>query len=197
MKKDIKKTWLLVLFMAVAISAQTQVWLSGSVFHEKGDLGTFGDITIKSNTLLIPRIGYSFNNWIIGIEGGITRGKFSSDETSSKGWTMGVFARRLKRFNNYFGFWGEVQVKYDDSGIKSSFSQLDTYTQQVSFRPGILFFLNKHLSMEASFGNVGMLRSRIKANYINFPRGDFEWDIDRYGLNLNGQNARFGVNWLF
>ncbi len=197
MKKDIKKICLWVLFMALAISAQTQVWLSGSVFHEKGDLGPFGDITIKSSTLLIPRIGYSFNNWITGIEGGITRGKFSSDETSSKGWRMGVFARRLKRFNNYFGFWGEVQVQYDDSGIKSSFVQLDTYTQQVSFRPGILFFLNKHLSMEASFGNVGMLRSRIKANFINLTREDFESEIDRYGLNLNGQNAQFAVNWLF
>jgi hypothetical protein len=54
-------------------------------------------------------------------------------------------------------------------------------------RPGVIFFLNKHLSLEASYGGISFETLRINEGER----------VNAFQAGLNNAAYGLGVNWLF
>jgi hypothetical protein len=193
-----KKIIFFVLLMNVVTTLSAQILVSGS-YQLRGTASrfesTFGDEEVSNSTLVfLPRIGYAYKNFVFGVDAGFQR--FSSNfetDLEYRSWIVSAypFARVIKKTNDYLGFWAEGQVggavgRYRFSGSSASDSGR-LYSFSTGIRPGVIFFVGKHLSFEASYGGLAFETLRI----------DDDERVNVFQLGLNNAAYGFGVNWLF
>lgn len=199
-----KKLLLLCTGVLVAAAAHGQIFVSGlynlSSSNYKSESPSLTQKTSETNVTFIPRFGFVFGNWIAGGDAGFSsiteRSKVTpgtgDNKTVTTQTTIGPFVRYVRRPVEWLGLWGEFQT-----GIQFGAQRVngDRYYRQNGFgaglRPGVMFFLGKHLSFEASYGNLSFVTS--KATYE-----DDSTSRDTYGgLELNNSTFLFGANWTF
>jgi len=214
-----KKIVALALFFSVFTTLQAQVFLGGQIsfnsYKDKDESGSSqGESTVNFVTLL-PRLGYVFGDFVAGLDVGVTSINSKSprfgggvDESKTNLTTVGPFVRYVKKPVENIGIWVEAQAgasfgKRTENGVDDS--NLSGFNLGV--RPGVIFYIGKHLSFEASFGRLGFQSQTTK---------DAQNSSDKYttttaGLSLNsnvvldllGENPTvssgflFGVNWTF
>lgn len=167
---------------------------------------------------VLPRIGYVFgNNWA-GVDVGIS--SFKEDDPTFAGTgrsestlnltTISPFFRFVKKPSEHFGVWIEASAGASFGKGKEDGTEIEKYlVVGAGLRPGILFFVSKNLSFEASFGRLGFTQSTT----TDANNEDNKEINSNFGLTLNNNQYvvesflgngitisngfLFGVNWMF
>jgi hypothetical protein len=191
--------------LAAVTTGKAQLLLGGSYGLNYAKTNTPG-ATIDKETqldyLIVPRIGVQKGAWWFGADLGIQgasekdRNTVVNSEITSRelAFQIGPFVRYVWRPTEFMGLWMEGQI---NGGFGSQYSNGDKFASIGAFnsqiRPGVLFFVGKHLIMEASFGQLGFQSSSVKLeNNSNDKLTESE-----FGFNLNPVTFQMGVNWLF
>mgnify|MGYP003575890801 CR=1 FL=1 len=113
---------------------------------------------------ITPQLGFGLaNNWVLGIQAGYNTRKETEEETDwegkTSGFSVGVFARKFKPFNEYCGIFGQGSFDYGFGKIEDSDSDLEDDDKfnsiSVQVPPGLYFYPTKKLIVEATFGQLG------------------------------------------
>ncbi|HAD13797.1 MAG TPA: hypothetical protein DCF33_15325 [Saprospirales bacterium] len=217
-----KSTLLVLIFNIAAVSAQAQ-WILGGNFSLSSSKSEYEAGINNSNISLVsisalPRLAYQVkNNQWIGLETGLIsiysdRPNFGSNNTEERTrlFSVSPFYRYVFKPSEIFGIWIEAQAGAGFGASWNNGEKDDSYvTSSAGLRPGILFFINKHLSFEASFGNLGFSSITVKDAQGSNDRQRFS----ELGFSLNSVNNavnailldapsslgsfQFGVNWTF
>jgi hypothetical protein len=217
-----KRTLTILIFNFTALFAQAQ-WILGGNFSLSSSKSEYeaginnSDISLVSISAL-PRLAYQVekNQWI-GLETGLVtiysdRPNFGSGniEERTRLFSISPFYRYIFKPSEIFGIWIEAQAGAGFGASRENGEKDDSYvTTSAGLRPGILFFINQHLSFEASFGNLGYSRITVKDAQGSNDRQTFS----ELGFSLNSINNatnailfdtpsslggfQFGVNWTF
>lgn len=178
----IKKIAVFVLFLiCMQLNAQENKnkWMiNGAVnyFQNNTDIYYLPDLKLKqSNTFVGVHLGYFItNNFALGIlnEGSASVHEVITSDTSasvtsqySTSYSPGIFAKYNRQIqSSRFGFFLQLDSKYswEKNRFKtitgnSDFTRTSASTGIViSLTPGIIYFINKKISIETSFGNLGV-----------------------------------------
>ncbi|MDO8365190.1 MAG: outer membrane beta-barrel protein [Saprospiraceae bacterium] len=197
MKKVLTFTALFI--FACATVTQAQFVLGGNIGFSTNTIKDepSGDEHKTTSLNLIPRLGYIFgDNWA-GLEVGINSIMHTDDsdrETKTTLTTVAPFFRHNFLNVNNMGIWMEAQAGAIFG--KSEFDGTETAKFTgfgAGIRPGVIFYVGDHLSFDVSFGRLAF--SQMKSEDPNDSDNNTT-DTD-FGLNLNGENFLFGVNWSF
>ncbi len=183
-----KKILLTLATIAVAISANAQVYLGGTV-----GLASTGSESGKDETAfkLLPEIGYNINNdWAVGTVVGYSKGSFAllgdldAGLLGTKAFTIAPYARwtfvHSKMVNVFldmgFGFMSGEMSGHDFTAFN------------VGVQPGVAVNLNNHFSFISKVGFFGYQE-------VN-PEGDGN-NSHAFGFDVNGNNIQFGLIYNF
>lgn len=183
-----KKTIMTLFVAMVALCAQAQIYLGGTVgLATVGSEGGDDETSFK----LLPEIGYNLNDkWAIGTTIGYQKGTFSMLDTNIsnmdgvKAFTVAPYARwtfaKAKTVNVFldmgFGF------------VSGEANDVDFTAFNIGVQPGIAINLNRHFSL---VGKIGFLGYEV----IN-PDGDNN-NTHAFGFDANGNNIQFGLYYNF
>ncbi|WP_428742200.1 outer membrane beta-barrel protein [Tenacibaculum sp.] len=146
-----------------------------------------------------PKIGYTINdNLIIGLGVGYGYSKNKSTIMTGKGNSYQVFPYIKKHFplgkKLTISLQGEFRYSYSD------FSNNDTPTPYkresneyfIGIRPGITYFLNKNIALEANIGGLGYSKTNHEDN-INLSNRD----TSSFNFNINSTDLMFGLSYYW
>lgn len=148
------------------------------------------------------------DNLAFGIKAGYSHGR-SKDNYSIDGeefeysykdhlFKTGLFLRNYFRISRPLRFFVETEVlagfggtEQTDSSLGPSYKETgDVFTLEVGFVPGVVFFINRGLAVEASIGFTGLTYQRFKADNqtdgVKYSRTelDFGFDVDSLRIQL-------------
>jgi hypothetical protein len=197
------------IFLAFFISHNlyAQLFLSGRLGLEfSNDALQIMDEDTKATTFtLVPRIAKISGHWMFGLDLGIEHTSFDDQdpftgrivEIKTNNFIAGPFVRYVKKPNEFMGVWGEIQMggsfgneKYDGN------KRINSSSFYTGIRPGIIFYISKHLSFEGSFGSLFFRSNKEKLDDSVFPNAKAD-KTRRGGLILNPESFQFAVNWTF
>ncbi|QTE23924.1 outer membrane beta-barrel protein [Polaribacter cellanae] len=196
-----KKLALLTLLLASSlISAQQEnTWVfGGEVGYSNSNLEYLqGNNSESDNTqfTILARLGYIFikTNFEIGLGLGYAQSEQASifSNTSDKFITT-IIAPYTKKFfpiNEKFAFHliGEVSYSksYRDSSTESD--ELDMRQYGVALRPGFVYFVTKHIALNANLGALVYTTSTSKSKTFKDIKNN------TFGFNVNGNNISLGI----
>ena len=181
-----KKIMMIAAFAAMAMTANAQVWMGGSLGADfvkvDGADNTSSVISVK------PEIGYSINDkWDVAIGLGA---KFYNDASfqweglpgngDATEWTIAPYARYTFAQTGKVGFFVDGGV---DLGIMKP-KDVDSKTSVwVGLRPGIKFAASDKITLVAHLGSLGY--KNVKDTY------------SQYGLNIDNNGLSLGLYWSF
>ncbi|MBL7807225.1 MAG: hypothetical protein JNN28_05410 [Saprospiraceae bacterium] len=217
MKKLMLLFAIAMVFHAMPSNAQFVVGgnLGFSKYQDHQDRGTTETETTISTVTAIPRLGYVFgNNWA-GLDVGITSLKvedtdFTDNTSKINLTTINPFYRYIQKPTDFLGIWieGQAGVTFGKDALEDV---VQTKYLGINFglRPGVIFYLGKRLSFEASFGSLGF--SKVTATSEE-DSNDKE-TVTNFGLGVNNTTSvlqsylgtgvpfnsgfQFGANWMF
>lgn len=170
----------------VALAANAQVYVGGNVGIASSKEGNADAVTTYK---VLPEIGYNINeNWAIGTTVGFGKGNPVSIEGESSNYvTVEPYARytfvRTKYVNAFVdGGFGYAHMNHAHVGGASA----DAWS--VGLKPGISVNLNKKVSFIAHVGFAGWK----SVKYDGASKDSHAWGVD-----LDGNNVTFGVNYNF
>ena len=157
--------------MVVAISASAQVYLGGGVGVGSTKVG---DGDSKLNYKFVPEIGYQFNkSW----EAGVTVG-WEGVEDGSHSFELAPYAR--------YTFCNTKLVDLFLEGTVGYLHKDHTDGYEFGIKPGLKLNMSKHVSLVTKVGFLG---------YRQW--GDGHGKIKNWGVDLDGTDITFGVNYKF
>lgn len=190
---------LTILFSAVFVAkAQDtgKIWVGGSVgiTGKTTEIGLEG-ANFKSSALnfkIMPEFGYVLSSRMaIGIKLGYGQSEFGLEDSDAlKVKTFGVnpFVRCSLLKGDIGGLFvdtgiGYAHIKYN---YNSSTPDVKANALEIGFRPGVSLNISKKIALTAQFGFLGY-------QYVDMDRAKEH----TYGLNLDLDQALFGVNFVF
>jgi len=200
-----KKILLFTLFLSFSIAANAQLLLGGQFsIHASSDESHNANTTLETSKyaeiIVLPRLGYIFGDFMAGVDAGFRTTALKTpdfpngtNETTTAAFQIGPFMRYTKKPVPNFGIWAEAQVNAAFGQREFNKRKTDeTFGLDAGIRPGVIFYVGKHLSFEASFGQFGFTSTR----FTDPDNSDnFQTEND-FGLDLGG-TFDFGVNWTF
>lgn len=174
------------LFMAV--SANAQVYVGGNIGIGSSKLNDGDNVTTYA---VLPEVGYNFNKtWAIGTVAGFGKGNPVSIEGESANYvTVQPYVRCTffhSQFVNVFVDGGFGYIHYNHAGNPGGAS---VNAWQVGLKPGLAVNLNSKISFVAHVGFLGY--KTAKPDYSGAPTSD------AWGMDLDGNNVTFGINYNF
>jgi hypothetical protein len=213
-----KKLTLLALFAALSTALSAQFLVGGqfnlSSIKSTSKSGTSTAEYTTNFVTLLPRFAYAQNNLWFGLDAGVNLINFNSDvagntfKSSVSIATIAPFVRYTKRPVDYLGLWIEGQAGASFGSRKNNDGKKTVNYSGINagFRPGVIVFIGKHLSFEASFGQLGFSSlTSTDANDSNIKTTDREIglilnrnliDVDEDNLTFKS-GFQFGANWQF
>lgn len=210
-----KKLIFLTLFCVNVSWVSAQFIVSGQfnfgVASEKE--GDSDDRTSATLVTVQPRLAFARGKWVFGGDVGATllarKEEFGIFErrTNTTLFTVGPFARRVWRPVDAMGVWLEGQVSATFGASEENDDKTaDYFNLYAGIRPGVIFFIGRHLSFEASYGRLGFARGTV-----TYPTGEEKQSSSQFGLLLNDNAGTaslldgsapssgflFGVNYQF
>ena len=172
-----KKIFMALVATVVAMSVNAQAYIGGGVGVYNSSNGD-DDVTVFK---LVPEVGYSFNDdWAAGISFGW--------EGSTKGGAKTFSLNPYVRMNLVKG--SMVSVFVDGTvGYGHTYNagyDLDEFS--VGLKPGVAVNLNSKLSFVTHIGFVG---------YDHEKDNKFDTKINSWGVDLDGRNITFGLDYNF
>ena len=166
-----KKIFMTMAAMVVAISASAQVYIGGGV-----GIGStkVGDGDAKMNYKFVPEIGYQFNkNW----EAGVTVG-WQGVEDGSHSFELAPYARYTFCNTKLVDLFLEGTVGYVHQ------DHVDGY--EFGIKPGLKLNMSDHVSFVTKVGFLGYRQV-----------GDGAAKVKNWGVDIDGTDVSFGVNYKF
>lgn len=189
-KLNIKKgTW--------SLSGET----SFSFNNNKADNQVYEDKSYLFN--FAPKIGYTISdNLILGVGIGYGYGDSKSTNPSNtyerKNYSMSIFPYIKKHFSvgkkvtlSLQGEFKYSHTKYEDeqnNSLNNNDSKTNAYS--IGIRPGITYFLNKKLALEANLGFLGYTRT-------NYDNNSYKGNNSSFNFNFNPSNLMFGLSYYW
>lgn len=175
----------LVASVAIAVSANAQVFVGGSVgFGSVKVGGGDSEVTYK----IVPEVGYNFNkNWAIGLTIGYQKGACNlvdeaiAQDVNTKVFTVAPYGRYTfvhSKYVNVFIDLGLGFASYTDMG-----TQFD-----LGVTPGVAVNLSDKLSFVSHIGFAGFKTFS--------PKGDGK-SSSKFGVDLDQNNLTFGLYYNF
>ena len=183
-----KKLFMTLVIAMMAVCAQAQVYLGGTVgIASIGSQGGDDETSFK----FLPEIGYNLNNsWAIGTTIGYRKGTFSmlnnklSNANDVKAFEISPYAR--------WTFYHSKMVNvFLDMGLgfaSGEANHVDFTAFHVGFQPGVAVNLSKHFTFVGKVGFLGY-------EEVN-PEGDNN-NTHAFGFDVNGNNVQFGLYYNF
>jgi len=180
-----KKVLMTLVVAAVAITANAQIYMGGSVGvgsvkHGSGDAET----TYK----FVPEIGYNLNSdWAIGVSFGYQKGACTLGK-GAYGQDVSTELLQVSPYVRYTAVKSKLVNVFVDGGVGFG-SYKDMGTQfELGLRPGVAVNLSDNISFVAHVGFVG---------FESFsPKGDGD-SSNTVGVDLDGNNVTFGLYFNF
>ena len=170
-----KKIFMTMAAMCVAVCASAQVYVGGGVgigSHKDGK----ADATMTYK--FVPEIGYSFNkSWDAGISFG-----WEGEEDHGNKFEIAPYVRYNVMPDKLVNIFLEGTVAYTHDG--EDHKDLDGY--KIGIVPGVSLNLSKHVAFVTKVGFLG---------YKQEDKGAYK--CKKFGLDLDGRNVTFGVNYKF
>ncbi len=202
-----KHTFFILFTFFFAHSLYAQVFLSGRVGMEFSNesLQIIDEDTKATAFTFVPRIAKISGHWMFGLDIGFEHASAEDQdpftggtiEINTNNFIAGPFVRYVKKPNEFMGIWGEMQMggsigneKYDGE------KRLNLSGFYTGIRPGIIFYISKHLSFEGSFGSLSYSSNRVKLDDSISPNAKAD-KTSRGGLSINPGSFQFAVNWTF
>ena len=166
-----KKLFMSMAAMVVAISASAQVYVGGGV-----GLGStkVGDGDSKMNYKFVPEIGFQFSkNWDAGLSFG-----WQGVEDGAHSFEIAPYVRYTFCNTKLVDLFLEGTVGYVDQ------DHVDGY--EIGLKPGVKVNLSKNIAFVTKVGFLGYQQL-----------GDGDTKVKHFGLDLDGTNVTFGLNYKF
>lgn len=172
---------------------------------------------------LFARYGFFVtNHWLVGAFGNysnsLSKGSSSysggnpgsySYHNNSEQYTLGLFGRYYQNISGRFSWFVQISAgagagkgSYNSTSINSttyveSHSNSKTFSANLNFTPGIIYFLNSKFALETTFGNVGYTYNQTR-NFIGGVQVN-ENKNSNFNSNFlfNFSNVLFGINYYF
>lgn len=170
-----KKIFMSMAAMLVALSASAQVYVGGGVGIGSQKVGS-GDS--KMSYKFVPEIGYSFNkNWDAGLSVGWT-----GTEGDTHTFEIAPYARYTFMQSKLVNLFLEGTVGYGHIGGNGA--DIDVY--EFGIKPGLTVNLSDHVAFVTKVGFLGYQQS-----------GDGAGKVKKWGFDLDGTDVTFGLNYKF
>ena len=168
-----KKIFMTLAAMVVAISASAQVYVGGAVGFGGVKQGE-GDS--KMFYQIVPEIGYQFNkNWDAGLSIG-----YQGVEDGNHTFEIAPYARYTFCNTKLVDLFIEGTVGYGHIGGNGA----DADMYEIGFKPGLKLNLSDHVSFVTKVG------------FLGYKKNDAS-DTEMWGVQLDATNVLFGVNYKF
>ena len=166
-----KKIFMSMAAMVVAISASAQVYVGGGVGISSTKVG---DGDSKLSYKFVPEIGYQFNkNWEAGLSVG-----WKGVEDGAHSFELAPYARYNFCTSKLVDLFLEGTVGYVHS------EGVDGY--EIGLKPGVKVNLSKNVSFVTKVGFLGYQQV-----------GDGNAKVKTFGFDLDGTNVQFGLHYKF
>ncbi|MEM9075852.1 MAG: autotransporter outer membrane beta-barrel domain-containing protein [Bacteroidota bacterium] len=170
--------------------------------------GDFTQDNENNSFTIAPIVGYTFrDNWIVGIIPSYTTfrtefNSFNSDfgistsEDKSESVTLSSFVRRYFGLNKSLALYLQGEAGYTRTwteGIRGDGERFTSSQEGVlaSIRPGISFFVSKHLAFESSVGAISF------SSFTQEPGDGGETRRNNFNTNFNFSNILVGLSYFF
>lgn len=168
-----KKIFMTMAAMVVAMSASAQVYVGGTVGF--GGVKQ-GDGDSKMFYKFVPEIGYQFNkNW----DAGITIG-YQGIEDGNNTFEVAPYARYTFCNTKLVDLFIEGTVGYGHVGGNGA----DADMFEIGLKPGLKLNLSDHVSFVTKVG------------FLGYQKNDAT-DVQKWGVDVDATNVLFGVNYKF
>jgi len=115
----------------------------------------------------------------------------------SNTYGLGVFARRYVSIYDNFKFFlnGRIGYDYTRESYDSGNGDNTSHTNQISLgvAPGLVYFVNSHISIESQFGSLYYTHS----DGVSEENSDAKSHSNDYGISLNTTSLYFGLSYYF
>lgn len=174
-----KKLVLSIVVAMMAIAANAQVYVGGGVGIGSSKVDVDGAESVTAYKF-VPEIGYNINDeWAIGVSFGW--------QGANKGGEKSVFVNPYAR---YTFIHSKIVDVFVDGGVGYEHmyggSGIDHDIYSVGFRPGLAVKLTSHLNFITHVGFIGYEHDKVDDVKVN-----------SFGLDLDGTNILFGINYKF
>lgn len=170
-----KKIFAIAVVAMMAITVNAQAWLGGSLGF---DWAKSKDDGAKATTVwgIAPELGYNLDdNWAVAIKLGIISGK-EGDADAVTGFQVNPYARYTFCQMDKLSFFIDGGIDYTTYGKNAGNSF------GIGVQPGLCYKVGDIVSLVAKFGYFGW-KSYSEKSY----------NLDQFGLGVNGNNLEFGV----
>lgn len=173
-----KKLFLSMVVAMMAISASAQVYVGGGLGIASSKVDVDGAESVTSYKF-VPEVGYNLNDdWAVGVAFGW--------QGSNKGGEKAVFVNPYAR---YTFIHSKIVDVFVDGGVGyehqyGNGKDVDIYA--IGFKPGLAVKLTSHLNFVTHVGFIG---------YEHEKAGDVK--VNSFGLDVDGRNIIFGINYKF
>ncbi len=207
MKKLLLSTMLLALSFAYGqekkekLTIEKGTWYTSANFsigHNSNEFEGSPETSKYFNFNFSPKVGYTINdNLIIGLGVGYGYSKSESGSEIGKGNSYKIFPYIKKHFplgkKLTISLQGEFSYSYADysNNINSTPYERSTKQYFVGIRPGLTYFLNKNIALEANIGSLGY--SKTDQDESSFP----DRESDSFQFNINSTDLMFGLSYYW
>ena len=168
-----KKIFMTMAAMVVAMSASAQVYLGGTVGF--GGVKQ-GKADSKMFYKFVPEIGYSFNkHWDAGISIG-----YQGVEDGNNTFEVAPYARYTFCNTKLVDLFIEGTIGYGHVGGNGA----DADMFEIGLKPGLKLNLSDHVSFITKVG------------FLGYQKNDWT-DVQKWGVDVDATNVLFGVNYKF
>ena len=211
-----KKVLVLVSILAIAIGANAQINVGGSLGYSSSKVSTGGVDKDGSSYLILPEVSYQLmDNLSVGILLGYAHGyasfgtmsttdfksaltnmmsisaNVSEDDIKLNSYTFAPFARynvlEVGPAKVFIeGSIGYSNIKSEGNAKTGGERKFNSF--EFALRPGLSFGLGEHLSAIMKIGALG---------YISAKEKESDTKITHYGLSVDSQNLLLGLNYKF
>lgn len=179
-----KKFYMTIVAMLVAVAARAQVYVGGNVGIASTDNGDDDDVTTYK---FLPEIGYNINDdWAVGASFGWAKGSLSLNDNTAV--TTRTF--EINPYVRYTFVHGKLVDVFCDGGFgyqhaNASRAKVDTWS--VGLKPGVALKLDK-FSLVAHVGFIGWEQAKVK---------DTDMKTTVWGVNFDNTNLSLGLFYNF
>lgn len=167
-----KKIMMTLATLFVAACASAQVYIGGGV----GFANTSYDHDSKFSWKIAPEVGFQLDKkWDAGISLG-----YSGVEDKEKVFEVAPYVRYTACSAKIVDFFIEGTIGYEHHDLQHSSSDYDVW--EVGLKPGLKVNLSNHVAFVTKIG------------FFGYQRVD---EANTWGVNLDGRNILFGINYKF
>ena len=178
-----KKFYMTLVAMFVAVAASAQVYVGGNVGIASTDNGDDDDVTTYK---FLPEIGYNINqDWAIGASFGWAKGSLDFDDDTYSAHTF-----EINPYVRYTFLHNKIVDVFCDGGFgykHTRAGRVKANTWNVGFKPGVALKLDK-FSLVAHVGFVGWKQTKIE---------DTDIKTTTWGVNFDNTDLSLGLFYNF